>query len=164
RFDDAKGQQDVAEQLLTIRRVAIFAIILLGYLFYGLVRQTHGLASIGLVSFAAMAQFAPAFFGGLIWRKATAMGAIAGIVAGFAVWAYTLLLPWFIESGPLAKHILTEGPFGLRFLAPQALFYLHFDPLTHGVFWSLSVNLLAYIAFSLLRTPEPIERVQANVF
>jgi Na+/proline symporter/signal transduction histidine kinase len=164
RFDDARGQQDVAEQLLTIRRVAIFAIVLLGYLFYGLVRQAHGLASIGLVSFAAMAQFAPAFFGGLIWRKATALGALAGIVAGFIVWAYTLLLPWFVEAGPLAKHILTEGPFGLRFLAPQALFYLHFDPLTHGVFWSLSVNLIAYIGFSLLRTPEPIERVQAHVF
>ena len=68
--------------LLAIRRVAIFAIILLGYLFYRLLGQTHGLASIGLVSFAAIAQFAPAFFGGLVWRNATARGAIAGIVAG----------------------------------------------------------------------------------
>ena len=68
--------------LLAIRRVAIFAVILLGYLFYRLLGQTHGLASIGLVSFAAIAQFAPAFFGGLVWRNATARGAIAGIVSG----------------------------------------------------------------------------------
>ena len=85
RRDEAKGQQqDMTWLLLAIRRVAIFAIILLGYLFYRLLGQTHGLASIGLVSFAAIAQFAPAFFGGLVWRKATARGAIAGIVIGFA--------------------------------------------------------------------------------
>ena len=90
--------------------------------------QTHGLASIGLVSFAAIAQFAPAFFGGLIWRNATARGAIAGIVAGFAVWAYTLLLPWIIEAGWLPRSVMTEGPFGLSFLAPQALFYLQTRP------------------------------------
>ena len=100
RGDEPKGQQqDMTWLLLAIRRVAIFAIILLGYLFYRLLGQTHGLASIGLVSFAAIAQFAPAFFGGLVWRNATARGAIAGIVTGFAVWAYTLLLPWIIEAG-----------------------------------------------------------------
>ncbi len=97
--ESASNQQDMTRLLLTIRRVAIFAIVLLGYLFYRLLGQTHGLASIGLVSFAAIAQFAPAFFGGLVWRKATARGAIAGIVIGFAVWAYTLLLPWIIEAG-----------------------------------------------------------------
>ena len=103
RVDEPKGQQkDMAWLLLAIRRVAIFAIILLGYLFYRLLGQTHGLASIGLVSFAAIAQFAPAFFGGLVWRNATARGAIAGIVTGFAVWAYTLLLPWIIEAGWVA--------------------------------------------------------------
>ena len=96
----------MAWQLLAIRRVAIFAIVLLGYLFYLLLGQSHGLASIGLVSFAAIAQFAPAFFGGLLWRNATARGAIAGIVTGFAVWTYTLLLPWIIEAGwlPALDH------------------------------------------------------------
>ena len=82
-FHDARGQEDMAWLLLAIRRVAIFVIVLLGYLFYLLLGQTHGLASIGLVSFAAIAQFAPAFFGGLLWRNATARGAIAGIVTGF---------------------------------------------------------------------------------
>ena len=108
----------MAWQLLVIRRVAIFVIVLLGYLFYLLLGQTHGLASIGLVSFAAIAQFAPAFFGGLIWRNATARGAIAGIVTGFAVWAYTLLLPWIIEAGWLSRSIMTDGPFGVGFLHP----------------------------------------------
>jgi signal transduction histidine kinase/ActR/RegA family two-component response regulator len=165
RFDEAGGQQDMAWRLLAIRRVAIFAIVLLGYLFYLLLGQSHGLASIGLVSFAAIAQFAPAFFGGLVWRNATARGAIAGILAGFAVWAYTLLLPWVVEAGWLPRSIMTEGPFGLGFLTPHALFYLRLDPpLAHGVFWSMAANLIMFVAVSLLRAPEPIERLQAHLF
>jgi Na+/proline symporter/signal transduction histidine kinase len=164
RFHDARGQQDMAWQLLVIRRVAIFVIILLGYLFYLLLGQTHGLASIGLVSFAAIAQFAPAFFGGLLWRNATARGAIAGIVTGFAVWAYTLLLPWIIEAGWLSRSIMTDGPFGIGFLAPHTLFYTSLEPLTHGVLWSIAANILAFVTVSLLRAPEPIERLQAHLF
>jgi Na+/proline symporter/signal transduction histidine kinase/CheY-like chemotaxis protein len=165
RGNAAEGpQQDMAGLLLAIRRVAIFAIVLLGYGFYRLLGQAHGLASIGLISFAAIAQFAPAFFGGLIWRNATARGAIAGIVAGFAVWAYTLLLPWIIEAGWLPRSVLSEGPLGISFLAPQALFYLRFDPLTHGVLWSITCNVLMLVAVSLLKAPEPVERLQAHVF
>jgi Na+/proline symporter/signal transduction histidine kinase/ActR/RegA family two-component response regulator len=161
----AEGQQrDMAGLLLGARRVTIFAVVLLGYGFDRLLGQAHGLASIGLVSFAAIAQFAPAFFGGLIWRQATARGAIAGIVAGFCVWAYTLLLPWIIEAGWLPRTILTEGPAGVGFLAPQALFYLRFDPLTHGVLWSIASNVLMFVSVSLLRAPEPVERLQAHVF
>jgi Na+/proline symporter len=88
QFDGERVQrEDMAWRLLAIRRLAIFAVILLGYLFYRLLGHTHGLATIGLVSFAAIAQFAPAFVGGLIWRNATARGAIACIVSGFTVWS-----------------------------------------------------------------------------
>jgi Na+/proline symporter/signal transduction histidine kinase len=165
RVYEPKGQQkDMAWLLLAVRRAAIFAVILLGYLFYRLLGQTHGLVSIGLVSFAAIAQFAPAFFGGLVWRNATARGAIAGIVTGFAVWTYTLLLPWIIEAGWVPRTVLTEGPFGLAFLAPKSLLYLELDPLTHGVLWSMVANVLMYVAVSLLKAPEPVERLQAQVF
>jgi Na+/proline symporter/signal transduction histidine kinase len=165
RVYEPKGQQkDMAWLLLAIRRVAIFAVVLMGYLFYRLLGHTHGLASIGLVSFAAIAQFAPAFFGGLIWRNATARGAIAGIVAGFAVWAYTLLLPWIIEAGWVPRSVTTEGPFGLSFLSPTALFYLQLDQLSHGVLWSMAVNVSVFVVVSLLKAPEPVERLQAQVF
>jgi len=163
-LDQAGRQKDMSWLLLAVRRVAICAIILLGYGFYHLLGQTHALASIGLVSFAAIAQFAPAFFGGLIWRKATARGAIAGILAGFVVWAYTLLLPWIVEAGWVGRSIMTEGPFGLSLFAPQALFYLRFEPLTHGVLWSIAANVLMFVTVSLLRAPEPVERLQAHVF
>jgi PAS domain-containing protein len=59
---------------------------------------------------------------------------------------------------------LSKGPFGLSLLRPQALFASDFEPLTHGVFWSVLANIAFYVTFSLSRAPKPIERLQANVF
>ncbi len=159
-----EDREDMGQFLLHVRRSAILVILLLAYGFYALVGNSYGLASIGLLSFVAIAQFAPAFFGGLIWRRATARGAIAGILAGFAVWAYTLLLPYFAKSGVIDPAILADGPFGFSVLRPQMLFYTNFDPLTHGVVWSMFFNILAFVMVSLVRPPVPIERLQANVF
>lgn len=155
---------DMGEFLITIRRIAIFAILALAYIYYHAVADAAALAEIGLIAFAAVAQFAPAFFGGLIWRRGTARGAIAGMVTGFALWAYTLLLPAFVEAGLLSTDILADGPFGLWIIRPTALFSMSFDTLTHGVFWSLFFNTLAFVLVSLARLPEPIERLQANIF
>lgn len=157
-------REDMSTLLLNIRRSSIFAILILAYAFYRMIGDSFALASIGLLSFSAIAQFAPAFFGGLIWRRATARGAIAGIVCGFAVWAYTLLLPSFINSGWMSPDILQHGPFGLGLLRPQILFNIEFEPISHGVFWSLLINIVAYVTASLLRAPLPIERLQANIF
>ncbi len=164
RLVDVDVHEDLAGLLLIIRRIAIFVVVLAGYAFYRILGQSQGLAAIGLVSFAAIAQLAPAFFGGLVWRHGTARGAIAGLVAGFTMWTYTLLLPWVIKAGLLPPDIMHEGPLGLAMLKPHALFNLSFDPLTHGVLWSMLANVTAYIVFSLWRAPEPIERLQAHLF
>ena len=113
--------KDMSRVLLNIRRTAIFAILGLAYLYYWMVGDSFALASIGLLSFAAIAQLAPAFFGGLIWRRATAKGALAGISAGFLIWAYTLLLPSFVNSGWIPSDLLNQGPFGIDLLRPQML-------------------------------------------
>ncbi|MFK8252398.1 hybrid sensor histidine kinase/response regulator [Ancylobacter terrae] len=159
----ANASADMGGKLLTVRRVAIFAVLLLAYLYYRLSGEAQ-LAQIGLLSFAAVAQFGPAFVLGLMWRRATARGAMAGIAAGVALWTYTLLLPTLAEAGLVSPHLLVAGPFGLDFLRPQALFGLSFDSLTHGVVWSLSVNLVTLVSISLLTEPSPIERLQASVF
>jgi PAS domain-containing protein len=80
------------------------------------------------------------------------------------LWGYTLLLPWVVKAGFLPASLLTQGPFGIAWLKPQALLYLKFEPLTHGVLWSLAANLASYFAVSLLRSPEPVERLQARLF
>nr|PZN88310.1 MAG: hybrid sensor histidine kinase/response regulator [Pseudomonadota bacterium] len=164
RLLEANEQENLSSILLIIRRIAIVVIVLLGYLVYRALGEAQGLAAIGLVSFAAIAQLAPAFFGGLFWRNGTARGAIAGILAGFGVWAYTILLPWVIKAGWLGADILEHGPLGITMLRPQALFFLEFEPLTHGVLWSIFANVLALVMVSLLRPPEPVERLQAHVF
>src|SRR5947209_416547 len=114
------GHGDMGALLLMVRRVAIFAIFLLAYMYYRLAGEAQ-LAAIGLLSFAAIAQLAPAFFGGLMWRRATAGGAIAGMTVGFFVWAYTLLLPTLSDIGVIGERILTDGPWGLIMLRPQHL-------------------------------------------
>ncbi len=157
-------RQDMGAVLLNVRRLAIIVILLLAYVFYRVIGNSEALASIGLLSFVAIAQFAPAFFGGLVWRRATARGAIAGIVAGFTVWIYTLLLPFIVKAGYISPDILVDGPFGISLLRPQRLFFMDFEPLTHGVVWSMLINIVAFISVSLMRSPEPIERLQANVF
>lgn len=157
------GRENIGKLLLMVRRLAIFAILVLAYLYYRAAGPAQ-LASIGLLSFAAVAQLAPAFFGGLFWRRATAAGAIAGMSAGIATWAYTLLLPTFADSGFIGQRILTEGPWGIAMLRPQHMLGLGLSPLVHGVVWSLVVNVLCYVGFSLRREPSPIERMQANTF
>src|SRR5215472_3068329 len=154
---------DAGAQLLTTRRIAIFAILFLAYAYYRSAGEAQ-LAAIGLLSFAAIAQLAPAFFGGLIWRRGTSRGAIAGMSAGILVWAYTLLLPSVSAAGIVSARILTDGPWGIAFLRPEALFGLDLPPLVHGVLLSFAANIACYIGFSLARPPSSIERVQGDLF
>jgi Na+/proline symporter/signal transduction histidine kinase/CheY-like chemotaxis protein len=157
------GRRDFGNFLLGARRVAIFAIMVMAYFYYRALGNAQ-LASIGLLSFAAIAQLAPAFFGGLLWRRATARGAMGGMLVGFAVWIYTLFLPSFLDSTPAGLILLQHGPFGMEALRPQALFGAELPPLLHGVLWSLSLNLLTYVVLSLTRSPSAIELLQANLF
>jgi hypothetical protein len=65
--------------------------------------------------------------------RGTARGAIAGMIARHLAWAYTLLLPSVADIGIVGAHVLTDGPFGMAVLRPQALFGLDLPPLVHGV-------------------------------
>ncbi len=153
--------EDWSALILNVRRGAIVLILFVAFLYYRESTTNARLASIGLMSFAAIAQFAPAFFGGLIWRGANARGATLGMAIGILVWAYTLLYPSL--AGPDAG-IVAHGPFGLEALRPQALFGTGGEPLTHGVLWSLSFNTLFFVLGSLSRLSYPLERIQAAIF
>jgi Na+/proline symporter/signal transduction histidine kinase/CheY-like chemotaxis protein len=156
-------QQDFGDFLLKVRRFAIFAIMVMAYFYYRALGNTQ-LAAIGLLSFAAIAQLAPAFFGGLFWRQATARGAMGGMLVGVAAWSYTLFLPSFLETSIAGLQLLQHGPFGIEALRPQALFGADMPPLLHGVLWSLSLNIWTYVVMSLARQPSSIERLQADLF
>src|SRR2546429_1335671 len=117
------GRGNVGGLLLAVRRIAIFVILCLAYVYYRLAGDAQ-LASIGLLSFAAVAQLAPAFFGGLIWRRGTARGALAGITVGILVWVYTLLLPSFVDAGSVSGRIVSAVPCCAALLRPQAFLAL----------------------------------------
>lgn len=156
---------DLARLLLNIRRAAIIGVLLLGYLYFRVAGEAYALVSIGLISFAAVAQFAPTLIGGLYWRGATRLGALGGLIGGFLVWAYTLMLPSVAKSGWISDAFVREGPFGIVLLAPERLFGLAgLDNLTHALFWSLLVNVALYVGLSLWRAPSGREASQAHLF
>jgi Na+/proline symporter/signal transduction histidine kinase/CheY-like chemotaxis protein len=155
------GRADFTRALLNIRRLAIFAVLLLGYGYYRMADTQSGLASIGLLAFAAIAQVAPALFGGLIWRRANARGAILGMCLGFAAWAYLLFVPSL--GGPDNSHIAAAV---LNFLIPGTGIFSgpETDPLVNATIFSLALNMLAFVLGSLSRNPRPVERLQAGIF
>lgn len=156
---------DLSRLLLNIRRGAIVAILLLGYAYFRAAGEAYALVGIGLISFSAVAQFAPALFGGMYWRQGNRAGALAGLAAGFLVWAYTLLLPSFAKSGWIPGDFVEQGLFGLSWLRAHALFGLTgLDEISHCLFWSLFLNTACYLLFSLSLGPDAVEARQANAF
>lgn len=157
-------KEDLSELVLTIRRMSILLVLLLGYAYYRFSAHSIALASIGLTAFAASAQFLPVIVGGIFWRNGTRRGAIAGLLAGFAVWAYTLLLPTLERAG-FFSGLISEGAFGYALLRPEALFGLDgWDPLAHSLFWSYIFNIGAYIFASLTQRQSPLEILQSTLF
>ena len=163
RLKHRRGQ-DVSGLIKSIRRVAIVALVGLAYLYYRLFTGPGTLAQIGLLSFTAVAQFAPSIVGGVLWKRGRYQGVVAGLTVGSVLWIYTLLLPELLSTiGP--SGIVQDGPFGLAWLRPQALFGLSgLDPITHATLWTLSLNALAYVAVSLMAAPGLRERLHAARF
>jgi Na+/proline symporter/nitrogen-specific signal transduction histidine kinase len=156
---------DVRKILLTSRRVSIAAVVGLGFLYFQASGGSDALAAIGLIAFVGVAQFLPSLLGGIFWRGATRNGALAGLLTGFMLWAYTLFLPSFGGSVILSADVLTNGLFGLAALRPQALFGLvDFDPLVHAVIWSLGANALVFMIVSALSEASPLDRLQGALF
>jgi signal transduction histidine kinase/Na+/proline symporter len=150
---------------LRIRWVAVVATIALGYWFARVVGEAYALLNMGIISFAAAIQFAPALLGGLFWAGANRAGALLGLGSGIGVWAWTLLLPAFARSGWIGSDLLEDGPFGLTLFRPEALFGLTgMDPLTHSVFWSLLANLAMFTLGSLAFRQDPAEAALARTY
>jgi Na+/proline symporter/nitrogen-specific signal transduction histidine kinase len=158
-------QESLAGTLIQIRRGSILFILLLGYLYFRLIGKSYALVSIGLVSFVAAAQFAPAILLGIYWKGASRRGVLAGLGGGFLVWAYTLLLPSFAGSGWLPHSLVEPGPFGIAALGPYHLFGLGgFDPITHAVLWTMFCNVGLLVGVSLFGRQGGLEQLQAALF
>ena len=165
RQNQILSSSDLRGLTLLSRRLTIFLILGLGYLYYRYTGGTDALASIGLIAFLGVAQIVPPLFGGMIWRGATKIGAISGVSIGFILWAYTSFLPSFEGNFLLSAEVIENGLFGLWVLQPQALFGSQIaDPLVHAFVWSLGSNLTVFCLVSLLTQPSDMERVQSAIF
>ena len=158
-------QHQLGNIVIWIRRFSIFLIILLAYVYYKQVAAQFSLVSMGLISFVAIAQFAPAILGGIFWKKASRLGALIGIVVGFVIWFYTLVVPTIVSAGWLPESLMTEGLFGIEAFKPYSLFGMKdMSYITHGLFFSLSLNLFLYVLISLIKEQTSKEHNQAIVF
>ncbi|MFN8522941.1 MAG: ATP-binding protein [Chloroflexota bacterium] len=159
------GGRDVSGWLLVARRAGIVAVIMLGYVYYRAAGETNTLVNLGLVSFAAAFQFAPALVFGLYFRWASRRGALIGLSAGLGVWAYTLVVPTLGGASALDHLDLSAGPFGIAALKPGSLFGLEgLDPWTHVLFWSLVFNVGGLVAGSAFLRSRSDELAQADGF
>ncbi|MGB3025451.1 ATP-binding protein [Paradevosia shaoguanensis] len=160
--NDANG---VSRLLLNSRRLSIGIILSLGFLYFYFTRDSDALAPIGLISFAGVAQFLPAIIAALFWKDATVKGATAAVGIGFVIWAWSMFMPSFENSSPIVADLMANGPWGVSWLRPEALFGAgHLDPLVHSVFWSLLLNTTVLVVVSLLTNQSALERLQANLF
>ncbi|MDQ1899429.1 ATP-binding protein [Paracoccus sp. WLY502] len=137
--------EDLRGFVLNARRLAILAVMAVGWLYYQATGGTTALAAMGLVAFTGMAQVLPAMIGGLLWRGANRRGAFGGVGLGFALWLATIFLPSVGIGSPLP--------------VPPGV-----DPLAFAIFLSLTVNTLAFIGLSIFGMPDPVERLQGLSF
>ena len=164
KYSKGESEQNTGS-IKKIRRVAIFSLIIIAYLFYKNFTLERSLVSIGLISFVLIAQLAPSFFGGLFWRRGSSKGAKLGVIIGFFVTVYTLVIPFTIDSQLIATSFVNEGMFGIQFLKPYELFGLQiFEPVPHAFFWSLFFNGGIYIVVSVNKLGSYRERNFAEMF
>jgi signal transduction histidine kinase len=141
----------------------------MGYAYFHFVGKDYSLVTIGMIAFTAVAQFGPAMIGGIFWKDGTRAGALCGLLAGFLIWGYTLVLPSLVQAGFLPSSFMTDGPFGITLLKPYQLFGLDTETLgldlyAHAVFWSMLFNVGAYVGVSLFSRQTAVEHTQAALF
>ncbi|HWS77669.1 MAG TPA: PAS-domain containing protein [Thermomonas sp.] len=149
----ARGQgDDHRGDLLLLRRTGIIAIMLLGWAYSRLVSGNDALADVGAVSFSALATLAPAL-AFAVWRPQTpAIAATAGVLAGFVAWSWVMLVPMMAALAGADPAWLHAGPFGMHWLAPEALFGLTgWSRLGRAVGVSLFVGTAATLLLATLR-------------
>ena len=157
--------EEVYSASLASTRLGILVVVTLGFLWARIEAGPFLLVEMGLLSFIAVTQCAPAVLFGLYWRRGNRKGALAGISAGFALWLYTLIVPAVVKDGAVPISLLEAGPLGIGWLRPTALFSLEgLDSISHGVFWSLFVNVAAYLLVSIFTAQDADERSQAAAF
>ncbi len=150
------SESDNTKNIVTIRKVSIFLLILVSFIFYKYLILGKSLFSVGLVSFVLIAQLAPSFFGAIFWRRGTYIGAVTGIIVGIVICYLGLILPSFSEN---FQH---SSFYNSRFFSFFNIPYL--SPIPQIFFWSISVNALLFTMISANTVSTYRERNYAEIY
>jgi Na+/proline symporter len=102
RLEDGSS---LGRRVLWVRRAVVFTLALLAFAYYRSTSGPTSLAAIGMLSFAAVAQFAPGIFAALYWSGASGAGVFWGMLSGFVAWGYLLFLPNLAAGGLLPRAL-----------------------------------------------------------
>lgn len=162
RFNEMKGFPTI---ILNLKRIIIMGSVFLGYFFAVSIGEFYTLVDMGLKSFEAVTLFAPAFLIGLYWKQGSKKGVAAGLIAGFVIWLYTLLMPALLRSGLIEEQGILAYLVSSEIFNPHALFGLKgLDKWSHSLLWSLFFNLMLYFGVSIFTRQTEEEERQALVF
>ena len=150
------SETDNTKNIVNIRKISIFLLILVSFIFYKYFILGKSLFSIGLVSFVLIAQLAPSFFGAIFWRRGTYLGSMTGIIVGVLICYLGLVLPSFSENYQQSTF------FNHGFFSFFNIPYL--SPIPQIFFWSLLVNGLLFTIISANTISDYRERNYAEIY
>ena len=157
--------RDLGRAILRIRRATIVAVLLLGYAYFRVAGDALALVSIGLISFAAVAQFAPAIVGGHVLAERDQAGrdlGPAGRIRGVGLHA-AAAVAGRDRAGP--RVVRRRRPLRGGTARPLRVVRLDgLDEVSHSMLWSMLVNVGLFVGLSLTGRREPAEHALASAF
>lgn len=146
-----RARTDLYRQLIWLRRVLIAAVFMGGYLFYWILDNGYSLTNLALTAFIATLQFLPGTFAVVYWSRGNRRGLVAGLAAGFSIWALGLLVPMLTDIDSISIAAFNFSiPIGSDYWEPVTLL-------------SLSINTLLFIIVSLATQQTEDEAYSADL-
>ena len=142
-----KNFSQFSQLLLNVRRLAIAVILGFGYLSYLTLAESDSLSHLGMLSFGAFSQLAPALVGGLYWKHGNRTGVYLGLAVGFSLWCFILL-----QSA------------GARFIGGEFDLLRSINPNVSDTLVALLANVVCYVLGSIWFRAGVAERIQASNF
>jgi len=140
-----KNFSQFSKLLLNVRRLSIVVILGFGYLSYLLFADSDSLSHLGMLSFGAFSQLAPALVGGLYWKHGNRAGVYLGLAVGFSLWCLQ----------GMGEARLIGGEFDLSNLI---------TPNVSETLIALLANIVCYVLGSIWFRAGVAERIQASNF
>ena len=145
------------KNIVNIRKVSIFLLIITAFVFYKYLILESSLFSVGLVSFVLIAQLAPSFFGAIFWRRGTYTGAVIGLILGILICYINLIIPQYLKA--------INPELGINQYRILQFFKIpYIETIPQVFFWSLLANATVFTIISVSSKGNYRERNYAEIY